>query len=75
MTALHKAGKLDARFAAAYFRSVRPVFELYDLEQDPDELNNLSGKAEMKQIEYDLKLALHSKMILDRDYLPLPFRR
>jgi arylsulfatase A-like enzyme len=55
-----------------YFRSPRPVYELYDLEADPWELNNLSGSPEHTAIERELRLALAEKMILDFDYLPLP---
>jgi arylsulfatase A-like enzyme len=65
-------GRLDPRFARAYFSPVRPVFELYDLEKDPIEMENLAGRPELAAVERELKLALHEKMILDYDYLPLP---
>jgi N-sulfoglucosamine sulfohydrolase len=48
------------------------VYELYDLEEDPSELHNLSGKKEIAGIERSLREALAEKMILDWDYLPLP---
>jgi N-sulfoglucosamine sulfohydrolase len=48
------------------------MFEIYDLQADPDETNNLSGKAEVAAIEHDLKTRLQEWMILNRDYLPLP---
>jgi N-sulfoglucosamine sulfohydrolase len=48
------------------------VYELYDLEADPSELNNLSGKPELAKVERELRVALAEKMILDFDYLPLP---
>jgi hypothetical protein len=57
---------------ATYFTTPRPVYELYDLEADPAELNNLSGKPELAKIERELRAALAKKMILDWDYLPLP---
>jgi len=65
-------GRLDARFARAYFPHSRPVFELYDLDKDPAEMENLAGRPELAKVEHSLKLALQEKMILDWDYLPLP---
>lgn len=72
MIALHKEGKLAPRFVRTYFTTPRPVVELYDLEKDPGELNNLAGKREFAKVEHELKAALQEKMILDYDYLPLP---
>jgi hypothetical protein len=48
------------------------MFEIYDLQVDPDETNNLSGKTEVAAVEHDLKARLQEWMILNRDYLPLP---
>ena len=48
------------------------MFDLYDLEKDPDELNNLAGNAEFAGIEEQFKEALQEWMILNQDYLPLP---
>jgi len=45
---LEKYGK---RAMEAYLR--RPKFELYDLDQDPDEINNLAEKSEYKTILED----------------------
>jgi N-sulfoglucosamine sulfohydrolase len=64
--------RLSAGAKATYFTHPRPVYELYDLEQDPSELNNLSGKREVAVVEQELREALAEKMILDWDYLPLP---
>lgn len=72
MQEAHAAGKLPAGMAATYFTTPRPVYELYDLEADPAELNNLSGKPELTKAERELRAALAEKMILDWDYLPLP---
>ena len=36
----------------------RPVCELYDLENDPDELNNLAGDEEHRRIRKELEKAL-----------------
>ncbi len=65
-------GKLSEGVATTYFTSPRPVYELYDLQADPSELKNLSGKPELAEIEKRLRLQLAEKMILDFDYLPLP---
>lgn len=72
MTAANAAGKLPTPLSATYFTSPRPVYELYDLEKDPSELQNLSGKLELAAAERELRLALAEKMVLDYDYLPLP---
>jgi arylsulfatase A-like enzyme len=72
MTAANAANRLAPGLRATYFTSPRPVYELYDLQQDPSELENLSGNPELTAIERSLRLALAEKMILDFDYLPLP---
>jgi arylsulfatase A-like enzyme len=65
-------GKLAPGVQATYFTTPRPVYELYDLDNDPSELNNLSGQPELAAVERELREALAEKMILDWDYLPLP---
>ncbi len=72
MKAAHADGKLEPGVSATYFTTPRPVYELYDLDADPSELNNLSGKPELASVERALRVALAEKMILDFDYLPLP---
>jgi arylsulfatase A-like enzyme len=72
MQAADAAGKLSPGLRATYFISPRPVYELYDLEADPSELDNLSSKPELAAVERELRDALAEKMILDFDYLPLP---
>lgn len=72
IVAAHQAGRLAPEFDRAYFTHPRPVFELFDLEQDPAELNNLAGRPEVAAIERELKEALYEKMVLDYDFLPLP---
>jgi arylsulfatase A-like enzyme len=72
MTAASTNGTLAASLVATYFTTPRPVYELYDLEADPSELNNLSGKPELAEVERSLRRAMIEKMILDFDYLPLP---
>jgi N-sulfoglucosamine sulfohydrolase len=65
-------GSLSTSLMSTYFTTPRPVYEFYDLEADPSELNNLSGQASVAEIEADHRIALTEKMILDYDYLPLP---
>lgn len=72
MTDENAWGRMEAKFSRAYFRSNRPVFELFDIESDPEEFVNLAGRPELAQLEHQLKLALQEKMILDYDFLPLP---
>jgi N-sulfoglucosamine sulfohydrolase len=72
MQEANAAGKLSEGLRATYFTTPRPVYELYDLEADPSELNNLSGRPQFAQVERELREALAEKMILDWDYLPLP---
>jgi N-sulfoglucosamine sulfohydrolase len=72
MVAANEAGKLDAALKRTYFTTPREVYEVYDLQADPSELNNLSGKPEVAVVERELRAALIEKMIVDFDYLPLP---
>lgn len=72
--AAHAAGKLGAEFEKLFFTSPRPITELYDLEADPYEMNNLVGKKEFAAAERRLRVALHEKMIVDSDYLPQPVK-
>ncbi|MCX5676852.1 MAG: sulfatase-like hydrolase/transferase, partial [Planctomycetota bacterium] len=72
MQDLHAAGKLAPEFDRLYFSPQRPMFELFDLQNDPCELRNLIGKPEAAAVERELKEALQEWMILERDYLPLP---
>ena len=72
MIAANEQGRLSAGLRATYFTTPRPVYELYDLEADPSELNNLSGSPALREVEHNLRVALTEKMILDFDYLPLP---
>ena len=65
--------KLDKKFeGTAIFTGERPMFEFFDLQNDPDEFVNLSGKEDYKEIEHKLKTELHRWMIIYRDCVPLP---
>ncbi len=72
MTAEHEKGNLPTEFETLYFTSPRPVYELYDLDEDPNELINRYGQKGFEAVTLELKEALQRKMILDFDYLPLP---
>jgi len=72
VVAAHAAGQLAPQFESLYFKHPRPLVELYDLQADPYEMNNLAGKKEHAAIERRLKLALHERMIIDYDFLPQP---
>jgi arylsulfatase A-like enzyme len=72
LQALNAAGKLTADQSRVYFSPTRPMFELFDLDSDPWEFHNLSGKPETAAVELELKEAMNEWMILERDYLPLP---
>ena len=69
---MNSEGKLSPEMSRIYFPPTRPVFELYDLQKDPREFENLAGRPEFANIEHELKLALTEWMIMERDYLPLP---
>jgi arylsulfatase A-like enzyme len=72
--AAHAAGRLAPPFEKAYFTLPRATFELYDLDADPGELQNLAGNPKYKDAELELKRALTEKMVLDWDFLPTPLR-
>ena len=49
-------------FAPELYRTRRPIAELYDLRQDPLEINNLCGDPQYRQVEEELKDRLRSWM-------------
>ncbi len=72
--AAHAAGRLAPAHERVYFTLPRPTFELYDIENDPGELDNLAGHPAHADIERALKRALTEKMVRDWDFLPTPLR-
>lgn len=70
--AAHQAGKLSETHERLYFRNPRPVFELYDLANDPFQLINLAGQESAGATEAELRESLDRWMIQEGDYLPLP---
>jgi arylsulfatase A-like enzyme len=73
MKEAHEQGRLAPEFSKAYFSPARPVFELFDLRNDPREFNNLAGKPEYAEVEFELKSALNEWMEATYDFLPPPF--
>ena len=71
--ALNAAGKLSAAHQRA-LAPQRPLLELYDLERDPDELNNLADAPASSKIQEDLLNRLGSWMDSTNDFLPPPYR-
>ncbi len=69
---MHEAGKLDAKIEKLYFSPTRPMFELYDLENDPNEFTNLDGNADAASVEREMKAKMQEWMILQHDFMPLP---
>ncbi len=69
MLAAHRAGTLKPELDRAYFGK-RASLELYDLDADPGELNNLAGRDEVKDVQATLLAALQEKQILDSDFAP-----
>lgn len=65
-------GKLSPELSKMYFAPTRPMFELYDLQEDPNELRNLAGTKALRGTERSLKASLQEWMILQRDFVPLP---
>lgn len=72
LVALNNSGELDTSFQRLIFARPRPMFELFDLEKDPYELNNLYGKDEVANQQQQLLAALNRWMIRYQDFVPLP---
>lgn len=72
LQARNKDGKLPSDLSRLYFAPTRPMFEVYDLQNDPAELHNLAGSSATAAVESALKATLQEWMILQRDYVPLP---
>ena len=72
MKALDKEGKLDPKFKELYLAEHRPMFEMYDLETDPQEMNNSLTKKTRKRSSRISREDLAAWMIQHRDFVPLP---
>ncbi len=62
---MYDAGELKP--PQTYFWETKPAEELYDLEADPDEVNNLAGSKKHQKIRKELSQALQNHMIAIRD--------
>jgi N-sulfoglucosamine sulfohydrolase len=69
---MHAQGRLSPQLSRLYFSPTRPMFELYDLERDPNEFVNLAGKESTDAVEEELKEALYEWMLVERDFVPMP---
>ena len=70
MRELAKAGELDAAQESFLLPQKRAAEELYDLENDPDEINNLAGQAEYESIQSELSRVLAAWMENNGDIDP-----
>ena len=70
--ASRSAGRLSELHQRLLFQLPRPVFELFALDEDPFQLNNLAGSEAVSGIERELRLQLDRWMVRESDYLPLP---
>jgi N-sulfoglucosamine sulfohydrolase len=68
----HEKGQLPAELDRLYFAPSRPMFEVYDLQEDPNEMTNLAGRMEVAEVERELKAVMQEWMIVERDFVPLP---
>ena len=67
-----KTGSLEEPFQTIYDPNKRPIFEMYDLENDPAELKNIFHTKAHEKIRNKMLFDLTEWMILERDHLPLP---
>lgn len=67
---LYDEGKLSP--PKTYFWEPKPPEELYDLENDPDEVNNLANSPKHKEILNELRTALKDHILSTRDTGFLP---
>lgn len=56
------------------FEPARPLFELYDLEKDPNEFNNLADRYDHHELLEELKYKLSDWMHATYDFLPPMYR-
>ena len=69
---LNEKKELGEFYSNLLFSPERPMFQLFDLKNDPDEFVNLAGRPKYFEIEKLLNERLQKWMILNQDYLPLP---
>jgi N-sulfoglucosamine sulfohydrolase len=72
LLALRKSKRLSPHHRQRYFEKSRPVMELYDLERDPDEKNNLASSKEHAAVLQEMQELLTRWMRETNDHLPPP---
>jgi arylsulfatase A-like enzyme len=70
--ALHAAGKLTADMDRRFFHAPRPMFELFDVQADPNETTNLADDAAHAATRQDLEDRLTKWMDSTNDFLASP---
>ena len=65
------AGRLN-ELQSRIFAPTRPVEELYDIQADPWEINNLAGQQEFQEVLRDLRGKLYAWMVETRDVGVVP---
>jgi len=70
--AAHMAGRLSPLHDRLLFQNPRPIIELYDLNSDPHELNNLADDSSFAAVAKSHREELEKWMIRENDHLPLP---
>ena len=66
--------KLSSKLYQRYFKSPRPTEEFYDLQTDPNEMQNLAGNPTYKTQLLRLQKLLSRWMISTHDFLPPPLQ-
>ncbi len=69
---MNKEGKLSPLHTRLYFSKTRPVLELFDLEKDPNEYENLFDNEEYNDVRETLIRELTYWMVRERDFLATP---
>jgi len=62
---------LSKQHRKLYFQNPRPIVELYDLKNDPFQLENLCGNPKTKEIEKKLRKEMDKWIIREGDFVPI----
>ncbi|MBC8152020.1 MAG: sulfatase [Bacteroidetes bacterium] len=72
LDSLNRVGKLRSQLADFYFKSPRPMVELYDMQTDPGEWRNLADDPAHASVRQQMQQALQRWMRETGDFLPPP---